>query len=156
MIGFRLIKWSLIIIAINGCNAQSERVKENRAIQIVRAFYEKNHAIWSTPYAGHQALGKKLDSLAELYCTPSLRVEAQSWFEDGHDLYTDDWVLRITAFSIVQEPGKENSVVVSFFVNGAPNANGSPTRQKIELRVGVVKEGGRYKLDSVTPLTNGK
>lgn len=136
------------MLVVSGCNAQSDKAKENAGSDVIRHFYEIHDAIWSSPPGNSLIRHKKLDSITEKYCTQRLRVKAKRWLADGHDLFTNDWDTSIATFGIVQEPNEENIFIVSFVVD----AYDKPVKKKIRLRISVLKELGVYKLDSVTPL----
>ncbi len=147
----KILALSSMIFIGNGCNAQTG--EDDRVISMLKEFYIAHSNIWSIhpSQISPNDFDKKLDSLAEKYCTPQLRKEAKKYLEDGHDLLTDDLGMSkesLNSLSVVKD-AKENTYVVSYTVDSYPVAPEKPVKKQVVLHVTVVKEGENYKIASV-------
>ncbi len=149
----RLLIWSAAL-TIGGCNAQDNKAKDNKedkiAIEVVRNFYNAHQAVWGSRL-DPLVLDRKLDSIASAYCTKRLQAEAKSWSTDGQDLFTDSWIMNIVGGIDVREVNPSIFLISFQTVSSIPNST-EKTKKRIELRIGVVKQTGGIKLDTVTPL----
>lgn len=140
-----------MLFVINACGAQNNT--NDIHITMLKEFYTEYCKQWAVKPVPHPSdLYIKLSSLLEKYCTLKLRTEAKEWFDDGHDLLTNDWeidVESLNTMTIVRDTGKENTYVVSYIVDSFPESPNKPEKKRVSLYVGIVKEGENYRIDSV-------
>ena len=121
-------------------------VANKQALQMLKEFYSarstvkfivKDSARW--------------DSIQKKYCTQKLIKKAKEWYDDGHDLFTNDWGIDIESLktmTILKDSTKENTYAVLYIVNFQVSPN-KREKKKVTLHVGVVEESENYKITSV-------
>ena len=136
---------------INGCDAQNNT--NDNHITMLKEFYIVYCKLWAfKPVPPPNELYIKLDSLQEKYCSQKVRTEAKEWFDDGHDLFTNDWGIGVESLStmtIVRDTTKENTYVVSYIVDSFPESPNKPEKKRVSLYVGIINEGESYRINSV-------
>jgi hypothetical protein len=148
-----LIILSAVVVTNSCVQAQNSSVN-NGAEKMIKEFYTKYCNLWKNTPSSVPAniLHEKIDSLAQNYCTNSIRNEAKSWFEDGHDLFTNDWGIdleSLKSLSIVKDLTKSNTYSVSYIVESYPVSPDKPVKKQITLQVSVIKENDIYKINEV-------
>lgn len=135
---------SLAVLSYN-CNSQNN-IDDDKAIAMLREFY--------TAYSKADFTSEKIkttDSLQELYCSLKLKNEAREWLKEGHDLLTDDLGIipeSIKSLSITKDNLAMNTYVVSYYTLNSDAFN-NQIKQKVVLRIEVVKEGEKYKISNL-------
>jgi len=148
-----LIILSVAVMA-NSCVKAQNSSMNNGVEKMIMEFYTKYCNLWNNTPSSVPAniLDEKIDSLAQKYCTNSLRDEAKSWFQDGHDLFTNDWgidVESLKSLSIVKDSTKSNTYTVSYIVETFPISPDKPVKKRITFQVSVIKENDIYKINEV-------
>lgn len=136
---------STLLTHCNCVNAQNNAVNKTE-LQMLKQFYtlrgiikfiEKDSAKWN--------------SIQKTYCTQKLRKEAKEWYDDGHDLFTNDLGIdneSLKTLTIIKDSTKQNSYIVSYIVNFHVSPN-EWEKKKVILHVVVVKDSDSYKIASV-------
>jgi hypothetical protein len=143
-----------ILTINNSCGQAQNKASEKQAENTLQEFYSKHFYIWeNTPITSATPITVfrgKLDSLMQKYCTSKVRSEAITTLDNvGADWLTKDLVGDVNEnLRVEKDSTKENSYVV-FFTATDSNAKGMPIRRRVMLHVIVVKEGEKYKIDSV-------
>ncbi|MGZ3860978.1 MAG: hypothetical protein ACXVMS_15670 [Flavisolibacter sp.] len=136
----------------NGCIAQGNN-SDKQVIKMLTEFYTTYSKIWSIKPGPHFGmLYKRLDSLQKIYCIQKIRKEAKEWFDDGHDLLTNDFgidVESIKSMTIAKDTTKVKSYLVSYEVIEFPVSPNKPIKERITLHVNVVNEEDKYKIAAV-------
>lgn len=135
---------------VNGQNSSLE----NEAEKMIEEFYIKYCNTWKNmpSSANANVLYEKIDSLMQNYCTKRLQEKSKSWFEDGHDLLTNDWGIdlkSLNTISVEKDLAKSSSYIVTYFVETYPVSPDKPVKKRITLHVSVIKEEGIYKINEV-------
>lgn len=115
-------------------------------------FFTTYSKIWSINPGPNRMSYKPLDSLQKIYCTQKIRKEAKEWFDDGHDLLTNDSgidIESIKSMTIAKDTKNNMSYFVSYEVIEFPVSPNNPIKGKIILHVNVVKEKDKYKIAAV-------
>jgi hypothetical protein len=144
-----LIILSAVVVA-NSCVQAQNSSMDNGVEKMIKEFYTKYCIIWrSTPSSvPANVLHEKIDSLTQKYCTKRIRDEAKSWFEDGHDLFTNDWGIDIESLKSISIV-KDSTNVVSYFVDTYPISPDKPVKKEITLFVSVIREKDIYLIHEV-------
>ncbi|MEN2401786.1 hypothetical protein GKZ90_0018500 [Flavobacterium sp. MC2016-06] len=151
---FFLILISLYFL-IN-CNAQ-EVTKDQQISNTLKEFYTNYTKIISKsyfPFKKDQLVELKL--LQEKYCTKKISMEYKQWYEDDHDLFTNDWEIDIKSLNtmkIIKDLKKQNSYNVSFTVDSTPVSPTKIVKKNIQLQINLIKTGESYKINSITDIT---
>ncbi len=141
-------KQSLILlfaISIVVSRAQDSS-SDKQAVQMLKEFY--------TAYSTVKFVVKdsaKWNSLQKRYSTKKLSKEAKEWYNDGHDLYTNDWGIDIESLknmTIIKDATKANSYIISYIVSTTDPSN-NPIKKKVILHVTAQKDDGSCKIASV-------
>lgn len=161
MTTMKLFAWIFVVLAVGGCNGQANKEKDTNskntnarssaAIATVRSFYGAHQSIWASDQPDMSVLDRKLDSIAGVYCTKRLRDKAKRWGADGQDLFTNSLILEIDGGIDVKEVDSTTFLISFLTVVNTPSST-EMAKKKVELRIGVVREEGSYKLDTVIPL----
>ena len=136
-----LIISNALLTNCNCANAQNQP-----ALQMLKKFYTARSSVKFI-----EKDSAKWNSIQKIYCTQKIRKEAKEWYDDGHDLFTNDLGIDIESLktlTIIKDPTKENNYVVSYIVNFHVSPN-EWEKKKVTLHVCVVKEDESYKIASV-------
>jgi hypothetical protein len=137
--------------SLYSCTYAQDADSEKQIIEMLKVFYTEYNTLWSIkPPLKYETFEHKLDSLYEKYCTPQLRTEAKKYLRNGHDLLTKDLgsVDLNENLRIDKDLKIENGFIVTFYASNS-DAIGNPVKQKVEIHITVIKEGGNYKIKEV-------
>lgn len=148
-----LVMLCFVLFASNSLQAQNSAT-DNETKKMIEEFYTKYCNTWksSSSKVSANVLYGKIDSLTQKYCSTKIRREAKSWFEDGHDLFTNDWGIdleSLKSLSIVKDATKSNAYIVSYIVEYYPVSPDKPVKKQIKLYLTVTKERGPYLINEV-------
>lgn len=148
-----LMTLSFVLLA-NGCVQAQKPLLDNEAKKMIKQFYTKYCNIWesTSSKAPANVLFEKIDSLTQKYCTKKIRNEAKKWFEDGHDLFTNDWGIdleSLKSLSIVKDSAKSNAFIVSYIVETYPVSPDKPVKKQIKLYLSAIKDNETYLINEV-------
>jgi len=141
IIGSSCTKTPKTISDSNICTKTQETISDNAIEKRIKDFYTEYCYAWENPSVTPNQLGIKLDSLVALYCTNELKIKASKWYEDGHDLFTSDWGIRLNSLNtltIARDTIKPNNYNVSYDVESFPVSPTDSVMQKVTLVVTIV------------------
>lgn len=140
-----------MLFGSTGCvHSQSD---EKQVEVMLKDFYTAYHKAWakkSTP----NVLMNELDSLHQVYCTNSLRVELKKLFQEqglDHDIFTNDYGTdneSMKTLTITKDLSKVNIYIVSYIVNTEDPSN-KIVKEKVVVNLSVKKENDTYKINEV-------
>lgn len=143
-----------IALFVNGCVQAQKPSLDNEVEKMIKEFYTKYCNTWNSSSSKVPAnvLYERIDSLTQKYCTKKIRNDAKSWFEDGHDLLTNDWGIdleSLKSLTIVKDSTKSNAYIVSYMVETYPVSPDKPVKKQIKLYLSVIKEKDTYLINEV-------
>lgn len=142
----------VMFLSQSSCISAQNNPSDKEIIAMLNEFYVAYSTVWSiTPPPSPDILDRKIDSIQEKYCTLKLRTEAKKYLEDGHDLMTNDLGIGIESLKtliITKDSTKADIYIVSYITTNTDAAN-KPIKQKITLKVAVVKGKEGYKINDV-------
>ncbi|MFP5471078.1 MAG: hypothetical protein ACLGGV_05745 [Bacteroidia bacterium] len=145
------IKFLIMVFFINRCTAQG--LVEDKCESIVKEFYIEHSKAWTKlPQPNPKELYFVLDSIQQKFCTNKLRKEAKEWFDEGHDLITNDWGVddeSISTIEVLKDSTTENRYVVSYIVKSYPVSPTKPVSKRVVLYVEVLLIDDLCKINSV-------
>lgn len=136
------------------CGHAQDNTSEEHIITMIKEFYLANSNIWSIPTneISPNTFNKKLDSLLEKFCTPSIRVDAKRYLNNGgYDFITNEKgsiIVSPETISISKFPPQPNTYKVSY-ISIDFDASGKQIQKKVVLYVKVVNIDGNYKISAI-------
>ena len=122
-------------------------------IAMLKEFYIAYNTAWESELNAKQLI-HKLDSLKQQYCSKSYRSELQEMFDRAgldHDLLIGDITANmdyLNDITIIEDDMRENWFVVSY-IGYYSDINDKQVKVKVNLRVEIIKEEGRYRINNV-------
>lgn len=120
---------------------------------MLKDFYTAYHKAWakkSTP----ESLMDELDSIHQVYCTNSLRVELKNLFQEqglDHDIFTNDYGTddeSMKTMTINKDSTNVNSYIFSYFINTEDPTN-KKIKEKVVINLFLKRENNGYKINDV-------
>jgi len=143
----------LVILLFNsGCiHAQSE---EKEIFKTLKEFYIAYNTVWVTDIDQISLMGR-LDSLRQEYCSKKLRDELSIDYQSHgldhdrliNDLYAD--VESIKNLEVKKDVNAKNIYIVVYDAISYSSSTGKEMKVENSIRVTVIKENGRFKIDKV-------
>lgn len=153
----RLFFLILITLYISVQSSAQEVSNDQQILSTLKEFYTKYTKIISKsyfPFKREQLI--ELNLLQEKYCTKKVIIEYKQWYEDDHDLFTNDWDINtrsLTTMKIIKDSKKQNTYNISFTVDSNPVSPTKIVKKNIQLQIAVIKNGEIYKINSIKDIT---
>lgn len=148
------ILFLFILTSLNICYAQST----NDQVSIsLRNFYKSYDSVWVN-VDNPVTLKEKLKQLQQNYCSSSLQKRINDYYAIyglDHDLILDDALPDTSIFmntlTITKETTSNNSYIVSFStIDSDP---GSTTQRQIYLRLSMINEDNKLKINNIETIS---
>lgn len=140
-----------MLFSSSGCFHSQNDEKQVEAM--LKDFYTAYHKAWLKK-SNPNVLMNELDSLHQIYCTYSLRVELKKLFQEqglDHDIFTNDYGTNdesMKTLTITKDLTKVNGYIVSFMVNTEDPSN-KIIKEKVVVNLLLKKENDIYKINEV-------
>lgn len=135
------------------CIKAQNNSSDNKIEKMIRNFYTEYAIILnSTPISiPADLLNERIDSIAQKYCTKKIRIESKKWFENGQELFTNDYGIVLESlkkFTVSSIPFFNNIFIIKYTTTNS-DASDRKVTQNVVLHISIIKEHDTYKINEI-------